>query len=117
VDCGSVAGSEVLTTPGLWALCDRESTPCARESTPCDRESTPCDRESTSVAGSEVLTTPGLWVPLVCVRNVYILPGIPRLFNAMVEASKDRFAGPGMVLETLKTLQGKGVDSPSQGVV
>jgi len=65
-------------------------------------------RMATIPTGSEVLTTPGLWVPLVCVRNVYILPGIPRLFNAMVEASKDRFAGPGMVLETLKTLQGEG---------
>lgn len=32
----------------------------------------------------ETLWTDGLWVPLAVVRNVYILPGIPRLFNQML---------------------------------
>ena len=36
----------------------------------------------------EVLFTPGLWVPLVVVDRVWILPGIPRLFQAMVSAQQ-----------------------------
>lgn len=44
---------------------------------------------------AEVLTTPGLWVPLVVAGgNVHILPGIPRLFQSMIEAHLDRFKGP-----------------------
>lgn len=40
----------------------------------------------------EVLVTPGLWVPLVVAGgNVYILPGIPRLFQSMIEAHGPRF--------------------------
>lgn len=31
-----------------------------------------------------IIFTPGLWVPLVQVRNVLILPGVPRLFQAML---------------------------------
>jgi molybdopterin-biosynthesis enzyme MoeA-like protein len=41
-----------------------------------------------------VLDTPDLWVPLVNMRGVYVLPGIPRLFRAMVDANKARFVGP-----------------------
>ena len=45
---------------------------------------------------------------MVRVENVYILPGIPRLFEAMVGANKDRFQGPSIVLTTLFTRQGEG---------
>jgi hypothetical protein len=38
----------------------------------------------------EVLFTPGMWVPLVVVDRVYVLPGIPRLFQAMVSAHQVR---------------------------
>lgn len=31
-----------------------------------------------------IIFTPGLWVPLVQVRNVLILPGVPRLFQSML---------------------------------
>lgn len=41
----------------------------------------------------EVLFTPGLWVPLVVVDRVYILPGIPRLFQSMVSAQQVRGRG------------------------
>lgn len=34
----------------------------------------------------ETLWTDGLWVPLAVVRNVYILPGIPKLFENMLQA-------------------------------
>lgn len=33
-------------------------------------------------------------MPLVNMRGVYVLPGIPRLFTAMVEAHKEPFRGP-----------------------
>jgi molybdenum cofactor synthesis domain-containing protein len=39
-----------------------------------------------------------IWVPLCCVgNNVYILPGIPRLFTAMIENHADVFKGPGEI--------------------
>lgn len=44
----------------------------------------------------EVLETPSIWVPLVVVgpdKNVFILPGIPRLFQQMLEANEDAFRG------------------------
>lgn len=44
-------------------------------------------------AACETLPTPGLWVPLCVVENVYILPGIPRLFERMVDANLHRFQG------------------------
>lgn len=43
---------------------------------------------------AQVLFTPDLWVPLVNLKDVYILPGIPRLFTAMVGAHKAPFRGP-----------------------
>ena len=36
----------------------------------------------------EVIFTPGLWVPLVVVDRVHILPGIPKLFTAMVQGAQ-----------------------------
>jgi len=65
-------------------------------------------------APSESLTTPGLWVPLVVAGgNVYILPGIPRLFQSMVEANVSRFQGPTCYAVELHTNLGEGdVASP-----
>ncbi|CEM23947.1 unnamed protein product [Vitrella brassicaformis CCMP3155] len=42
-------------------------------------------------AGSTVYNTEGLWVPLVRVRNVHILPGVPHLFAKMLTANQDLF--------------------------
>ncbi len=70
------------------------------------------------VSCGQVLTTPGLWVPLVHIHGVYILPGIPRLFTAMLEANKSRFTGPKHSSVSLYTnlgegdVAGKGKDSP-----
>lgn len=47
-----------------------------------------------------MLFTEDLWVPLVNLHNVYILPGIPRLFQSMISAHKNRFVGD-KVLQTL----------------
>lgn len=41
----------------------------------------------------EVLWTKGIWVPLAVVRNVYILPGIPSLFELMLDGARERFKG------------------------
>jgi molybdopterin-biosynthesis enzyme MoeA-like protein len=57
----------------------------------------------------EVLETPGIWVPLaVAAGNVYILPGIPRLFQQMIEANKGRFVGPKGCSTTLLSDLGEG---------
>lgn len=65
-------------------------------------------RMATLPEGCEVLYTPGLWVPLVVLQNVYILPGIPRLFTQMLNANKERFSGPLSTAFILYTHQGEG---------
>ena len=51
----------------------------------------------------QVLYTPDLWVPLANLHGVYILPGIPRLFKAMIEANKEPFKGPQSKFRVLYT--------------
>ena len=58
--------------------------------------------------GLQVLVTEGLWVPLVHIQGVYILPGIPRLFQQMVSAHQDRFNGPPFLSTALYTHMGEG---------
>jgi len=60
-------------------------------------------RMATLPERSEVLYTEGLWVPLCNVDGTYILPGIPRLFRAMIEGNEDRFTGPGRFFAHLFT--------------
>jgi molybdopterin-biosynthesis enzyme MoeA-like protein len=55
-----------------------------------------------------VLEVPGTWVPLVNLRGIYVLPGIPRLFRSMLEAHADRFAGPAYCQAELLTDMGEG---------
>ena len=62
-----------------------------------DNRSVQCLRSLGNLDGVhllQVLYTPELWVPLVNLHGVYILPGIPRLFKAMIEANKEPFKGP-----------------------
>eukprot|EP00002_Diphylleia_rotans_P009709 TRINITY_DN2006_c0_g1_i3.p1 TRINITY_DN2006_c0_g1~~TRINITY_DN2006_c0_g1_i3.p1 ORF type:complete len:294 (+),score=71.14 TRINITY_DN2006_c0_g1_i3:119-1000(+) len=54
------------------------------------------------------LWTPGLWVPIVVTRNVYILPGIPRLFEQMIEANAAHFVGTPKLLINVYTLKLEG---------
>jgi molybdopterin-biosynthesis enzyme MoeA-like protein len=56
----------------------------------------------------EVLFTPGLWVPLVVIERTFILPGIPRLFQQMVEAHAGRFKGPAAHTRVLYSNLGEG---------
>jgi len=43
--------------------------------------------------GAEVLDVGGLSFPVVIVENVYILPGIPELFEKKFDSIRDRFSG------------------------
>lgn len=65
-------------------------------------------RMATLPTGCIVHTTPGLWVPLVECQSVWVLPGIPRLFSAMVEANVERFKGEAVDVVTLYTALGEG---------
>ncbi len=56
----------------------------------------------------QVLTTPNLWVPMACIHGVYVLPGIPRLFQAMISANSDRFKGAAYQSATLYSDAGEG---------
>lgn len=59
---------------------------------------------------TDVLWTPDLWVPLAVVGgNVYILPGIPRLFQQMVLANVERLPrGPASHVAMLYSASGEG---------
>lgn len=50
-------------------------------------------RLATVPAGAELLTHPSLSYPVVRMRNVYVLPGVPRLFQNKFEALAERFVG------------------------
>ncbi|OQR87519.1 hypothetical protein ACHHYP_08704 [Achlya hypogyna] len=60
--------------------------------------------------GADVLPTT-TWVPIVAVKNVYILPGIPRLLHQMIESNESRFQGArthlfeGAIAARLKAIQ------------
>ncbi|EFJ40156.1 hypothetical protein VOLCADRAFT_120055 [Volvox carteri f. nagariensis] len=64
-------------------------------------------RMATLPTPSEVLFTQGLWVPLVNLRGVYVLPGIPRLFQAMIAAHQERFTGVAFQSAALYTRLGE----------
>eukprot|EP00873_Tetraselmis_striata_P010717 jgi/Tetstr1/430981/TSEL_020736.t1 len=65
-------------------------------------------RMATLPVGAEVLVTEGMWVPLVNIDEVYILPGIPRLFQGMLGAHLERFRGVQMHSAAVYTHQGEG---------
>ena len=51
-----------------------------------------------------VMFTPNLWVPLVLVKNVLIFPGVPRLFQAMLDNWFERCL-PSAGLETVPMIR------------
>eukprot|EP00963_Diacronema_lutheri_P006881 scaffold616_cov306-Pavlova_lutheri.AAC.9 len=65
-------------------------------------------RMATLPTPCQVHSTPGLWVPLVQVDNVFVLPGIPRLFQSMLEANQELFTGTGFTTQTWWTQWGEG---------
>ncbi|KAJ5073983.1 molybdopterin binding domain protein [Anaeramoeba ignava] len=51
---------------------------------------------------SEIIKTPGLWSPLVYVENVFILPGVPELFELMLNSAFSRIVkGPRITLQMI----------------
>lgn len=50
-------------------------------------------RLATVPVGAELLTHQALSYPVVRMRNVYVLPGVPRLFQNKFEALAERFVG------------------------
>jgi molybdenum cofactor synthesis domain-containing protein len=44
-------------------------------------------------AGAELLDNPVSWAPGFRIANVYVLPGVPRIMQAMYDTFKDRLAG------------------------
>lgn len=65
-------------------------------------------RMATLPVGAEILSTEGMWVPLVNINEVYVLPGIPRLFQGMLGGHLDRFRGQQMHSDVRYTQQGEG---------
>ena len=59
-------------------------------------------------APAEVLFSPGLWVPLVNLQGVFILPGIPRLLQTMIQTHIGRFTGPSFHEDAVYTQMGEG---------
>lgn len=59
--------------------------------------------------GSELLPVPGLYHPQVKFHNVFILPGVPQLFQAKFAAIKERFRGRPVVLRELFLKADEGV--------
>lgn len=55
-----------------------------------------------------MLFAPGLWVPLVVIQNVFLLPGLPGLFQQLLQANIERFKGPTAHAVTLYTDVGEG---------
>ncbi|MBI5497476.1 MAG: competence/damage-inducible protein A [Deltaproteobacteria bacterium] len=55
----------------------------------------------------ELVHTDGMWVPVVLVRNVYVLPGIPSLFQSMLESLAPRLQGTPIRLQSIYTQQGE----------
>jgi molybdopterin-biosynthesis enzyme MoeA-like protein len=46
---------------------------------------------------AKIITTPGLWVPTVVVnKNVYMLPGVPSLYEQMVRGLESEFRAKGV---------------------
>lgn len=41
----------------------------------------------------ELVQTSGMWVPVVVVENVHVLPGVPDLFEALLQGISERFGG------------------------
>jgi molybdenum cofactor synthesis domain-containing protein len=55
--------------------------------------------------GGELLCSGSMAFPALRCRNVYVLPGIPKLFRAKFEAIADHFAGPPIYTARLITIE------------
>lgn len=69
--------------PELLALLARYDIPVTRANR----------RMAAAPSGAELLFSNGLHFPVLKVRNVFVLPGVPRLFRAKFESVAERFTG------------------------
>ncbi len=51
--------------------------------------------------GAELIAQPGTWFPVLAVDDVYMLPGVPQLFRAQLEAVLTRLSGTPVYLRVL----------------
>jgi molybdenum cofactor synthesis domain-containing protein len=51
--------------------------------------------------GAELIVQPGTWFPVLAVDDVYMLPGVPSLFRAQLEAVLGRLSGTPVYLRVL----------------
>jgi molybdenum cofactor synthesis domain-containing protein len=58
--------------------------------------------------GAELLREPNLVIPVVLVRNVYVLPGEPNIFRRKFKAIRERFRRAPFFLRRVFTMQGEG---------
>ncbi|HXG49832.1 MAG TPA: competence/damage-inducible protein A [candidate division Zixibacteria bacterium] len=59
--------------------------------------------------GAELLATEALFAPVVKIRNVFILPGIPKILQERFHAIEERFRDEPFFLKTVFVKQGEGV--------
>jgi molybdenum cofactor synthesis domain-containing protein len=57
---------------------------------------------------AKVIAIDNLWVPLVVLNNVYVLPGVPQLFAAMLHAVNHLFIGQPRTRECVYTQRSEG---------
>jgi molybdenum cofactor synthesis domain-containing protein len=48
--------------------------------------------------GARFVDAPGLWIPVLTVENLVLLPGVPELFRAQLDAVVDRYRSEAFVL-------------------
>jgi molybdenum cofactor synthesis domain-containing protein len=57
---------------------------------------------------AQVIEIENLWVPLVVLKNVYVLPGVPSLFAYMIDAVKHLFVGSPRTRSCIYTMRSEG---------
>lgn len=65
-------------------------------------------RMATFPTGAELVAIPPMWVPIVRVKNVHILPGIPELFQKMIVAFSPQLQGTPQTRVVVRTQLGEG---------
>ncbi len=59
--------------------------------------------------GAELLAGDSLTFPVIVIRNVYVLPGVPEIFRQKFEAIKERFREPPFHLRSVFVRMGEGI--------
>eukprot|EP00183_Erythrolobus_madagascarensis_P000140 CAMPEP_0185849464 /NCGR_PEP_ID=MMETSP1354-20130828/3964_1 /TAXON_ID=708628 /ORGANISM="Erythrolobus madagascarensis, Strain CCMP3276" /LENGTH=290 /DNA_ID=CAMNT_0028549997 /DNA_START=258 /DNA_END=1130 /DNA_ORIENTATION=+ len=88
---------------GVSLVCDDRILCAMKEISPQHEINVARRQMATVPTGAELLAVEGLWVPLAVVNgNVFILPGVPWLFQRMLDAHKGRFGDESAALATAR---------------